>query len=250
MAKKDNDKEKEVPYSKEYQKETQAIKKQYDRRVKQLKQKMFNRERINIQRASQGIYSIARGKDFKQIGKRIFNDVRGRAAQDAFLRSAEYAQIRADYEFQMKQAYQREIERRAVEETIQRESERVERAADREVNRINEKYDQMDEQERQKYGEHEYLRVENEKEEKEEKEDVAAVNSKEMVPSVSPRVMGRNYPVSREGMNGISKEQASSADVVLAASRNDLKIIHNAQQQAVQSAQQVVERSAGKALWV
>ena len=247
MAKKDNDKEKEVPYSKEYQKETQAIKKQYDRRVKQLKQKMFNRERINIQRASQGIYSIARGKDFKQIGKRIFNDVRGRAAQDAFLRSAEYAQIRADYEFQMKQAYQREIERRAVEETIQRESERVERAADREVNRINEKYDQMDEQERQKYGEHEYLRVEKEKEEK---EDVAAVNSKEMAPSVSPRVMGRNYPVSREGMNGISTEQASSADVVLAASRNDLKIIHNAQQQAVQSAQQVVERSAGKALWV
>lgn len=247
MAKKDNDKEKEVPYSKEYQKETQAIKKQYDRRVKQLKQKMFNRERINIQRASQGIYSIARGKDFKQIGKRIFNDVRGRAAQDAFLRSAEYAQIRADYEFQMKQAYQREIERRAVEETIQRESERVERAADREVNRINEKYDQMDEQERQKYGEHEYLRVEKEKEEK---EDVAAVNSKEMAPSVSPRVMGRNYPVSREGMNGISKEQASSADVVLAASRNDLKIIHNAQQQAVQSAQQVVERSASKALWV
>ena len=62
--------------------------------------------------------------------------------------------------------------------------------------------------------------------------------------------MGRNYPVSREGMNGISTEQASSADVVLAASRNDLKIIHNAQQQAVQSAQQVVERSASKALWV
>lgn len=247
MAKIDKEKEKEIPYSKEYQKETQAIKKQYDRRVKQLKQKMFNRERINIQRASQGIYNIARGKNFKQIGKRIFNDVRGRAAQDAFLRSAEYAQIRADYEFQMKQAYQREIERRAVEATIQRESERVERAADREVNRINEKYDQMDEQERQKYGEHEYLRVENEKEEK---EDVAAVNSKEMVPSVSPRAMGRNYPVSREGMNGISKEQASSADVVLAASRNDLKIIHNAQQQAVQSAQQVVERSAGKALWV